>query len=252
MTTGQTTTSTDPRAMARAVVADLTGPGGQFELAVDDVLGTRLPVFTHRRRALHELLAESLTHGDRDYIVTATSRLTFARARCPGGVAGARRSVRTTASGPATGSRSPRPTPPSGSSPSGRPSRSARSPSATTPGGRSASWPTASRTRPRRWSWRTPSAPLLLEDCGVPVLSIETDVPRLCASYPDAPLPTCDVAEDDPAIILYTSRHLRPAQGCDPLAPQRALRRGVPPDERCAGRRVRRPRSTPATAPTCW
>ena len=39
---------------------------------------------------------------------------------------------------------------------------------------------------------------------GVRVLGLE-DVRRLSAAHPDAPLPTADVAEDDPAVILYTS-----------------------------------------------
>ncbi|UUZ59417.1 hypothetical protein [Nocardioides sp. B-3] len=88
MTTGQTTNSTDPRAMARVVVDQLTGPGGPFELSEEEVLGTRLPVFTHRRRAARAAGRVSgarrpRLHRHRD--VPAD----LPRARRPGGVAGA-------------------------------------------------------------------------------------------------------------------------------------------------------------------
>src|SRR5690606_11036934 len=59
-------------------VEQLTGPGGEFELREEEVLGTRLPVFANRARSLGEVLARSATHGDRDYIVTASRRLSFA------------------------------------------------------------------------------------------------------------------------------------------------------------------------------
>lgn len=204
MSNSQTTTSTDPRAMARAVVADLTGPGGPFELAEDDVLGTRLPVFTNRRRALHELLAESLEHGERDYIVTADSRLTFREHASQ--VASLARALRED----------------HGVRPGDRVAIAA----ANSPEWIVTFWATVSIGAVcvgynAWWSARelaygvehaTPTViiadakrAVLLEDCGIPLLSIESDVPRLSALHPDSPLPTCEVAEDDPAIILYTS-----------------------------------------------
>ena len=39
----------------------------------------------------------------------------------------------------------------------------------------------------------------------MPLLTVEEDLPRLAALHPDAPLPHAAVAEDDPAVILYTS-----------------------------------------------
>ena len=60
------------------MIAKLTGPGGEFELREDDVLGARLPVFANRARSLGEVLVRSAAHGDRDYIVTASRRLSFA------------------------------------------------------------------------------------------------------------------------------------------------------------------------------
>src|SRR5690606_15828373 len=59
-------------------VEQLTGPGGEFEMREEDVLGTRLPVFVNRARSLGEVLARSASYGDRDYIVTASRRLSFA------------------------------------------------------------------------------------------------------------------------------------------------------------------------------
>ncbi|WP_235736416.1 class I adenylate-forming enzyme family protein [Nocardioides alcanivorans] len=45
----------------------------------------------------------------------------------------------------------------------------------------------------------------LLAGADVPVLSVEADVPRLIEAHRGAPLPEVDVAEDDPAVILFTS-----------------------------------------------
>src|SRR4051812_9364607 len=72
------TTSTDPQAAALAVMAGLTGPGGPFELGREEVLGATMTVFRNRARSLGEVLADSLRHGDRYYLVTADRRITFA------------------------------------------------------------------------------------------------------------------------------------------------------------------------------
>jgi len=42
-------------------------------------------------------------------------------------------------------------------------------------------------------------------DPGTPVLSIESDVGRIMATNPGADLPTVDIEEDTPAVVLYTS-----------------------------------------------
>ena len=41
-----------------AAYARLVGPDGPFEMVTDDVLGTPLPVYRNRRRAMHEILAD--------------------------------------------------------------------------------------------------------------------------------------------------------------------------------------------------
>lgn len=70
-------TDADPRTAAATRAAALTGPGGPFEMSVEEVLGSPLPVFRHRRRSLRELLDASRAWGDRDYLVTERVRLSF-------------------------------------------------------------------------------------------------------------------------------------------------------------------------------
>lgn len=65
----------DPR--ATQVAAELTGPGGPFELSTETVLGAPLAVRRHRHRSLRELLDNSQTWGERDYLVTADRRISF-------------------------------------------------------------------------------------------------------------------------------------------------------------------------------
>src|SRR5439155_13615469 len=59
-------------------IAELTGPGGGWEIVEEDVLGERMPVFAHRVRSLRELLARSTRFGDRDYLVLDDWRIDFA------------------------------------------------------------------------------------------------------------------------------------------------------------------------------
>lgn len=56
----------------------LTAPGGPFEIGEDDVLGERMQVFVQRKRSLRELLADSAMFGDKEYIVLGDRRVTFA------------------------------------------------------------------------------------------------------------------------------------------------------------------------------
>lgn len=55
----------------------LTGPGGEFEIAQEDVLGVSMPVFRGRYRHLGALLEDSAQHGTADYLVTAERRISF-------------------------------------------------------------------------------------------------------------------------------------------------------------------------------
>ncbi|MFE7522908.1 class I adenylate-forming enzyme family protein [Streptomyces halstedii] len=195
---------TDHRSPALAAVAGLTGPGGRFELSDDDVLGTRLPVFTHRRRALHEVLHASAAHGDRDHIVTADRRVTFAEHAAQ--VASLARVLREEY-GIGEGDR-------------------VAIAAANSVEWIEAFWATVSigavavgfnawwSAREMAYGVENAEPALVLADarqsakldgCPVPVLSLEDDVRRFVTAHPDAPLPSADVAEDDPAVILYTS-----------------------------------------------
>ncbi|MFI9493942.1 MULTISPECIES: class I adenylate-forming enzyme family protein [Streptomyces] len=195
---------TDHRSPALAAVAGLTGPGGRFELSDDDVLGTRLPVFTHRRRALHEVLHASVAHGDRDHIVTADRRVTFAEHAAQ--VASLARVLREEYG-------------------IGKGDRVAVA-AANSVEWIEAFWATVSigavavgfnawwSAREMAYGVENAEPALVLADarqsakldgCPVPVLSLEDDVRRFVMAHPDAPLPSADVAEDDPAVILYTS-----------------------------------------------
>ena len=60
------------------VTDQLTGPGGPFEIVLEEVLGTRLPVLKSRPRSLREMLAASAGHGDREYLVHEERRITYA------------------------------------------------------------------------------------------------------------------------------------------------------------------------------
>ncbi|MFJ3144495.1 class I adenylate-forming enzyme family protein [Streptomyces halstedii] len=195
---------TDHRSPALAAVAGLTGPGGRFELSDDDVLGTRLPVFVHRQRALHEVLHASVAHGDRDHIVTADRRVTFAEHAAQ--VASLARVLREEYG-------------------IGKGDRVAIA-AANSVEWIEAFWATVSvgavavgfnawwSAREMAYGVENAEPALVLADarqsakldgCPVPVLSLEDDVRRFAGAYPDAPLPSADVAEDDPAVILYTS-----------------------------------------------
>jgi acyl-CoA synthetase (AMP-forming)/AMP-acid ligase II len=67
-------TTVDPTALR----ARLTGPGGPFELRVEDVHGIPLPVFANRRTALLDWLVESAAYGEREYLVQDGRRITYA------------------------------------------------------------------------------------------------------------------------------------------------------------------------------
>jgi acyl-CoA synthetase (AMP-forming)/AMP-acid ligase II len=68
-------TSIDPAAIRAA----LTGPGGPFELHLENVRGIELAVWAHRRHALHDWLADSVAFGDREYLVQGEQRVSYAQ-----------------------------------------------------------------------------------------------------------------------------------------------------------------------------
>ncbi|RSN62282.1 class I adenylate-forming enzyme family protein [Actinomadura sp. WAC 06369] len=190
---------------AMEIVQGLVGPGGEFELREEEVLGTRLPVFTGRARNLGAVLAASAAYGDRDYIVTATRRISFAEhAARAASLAKALRDDH-------------------GVRPGDRVAINA----ANSPEWILAFWAVlaAGGIAVAYNAWWTPAEieyalghtePVLViadakraeRTAGARVLTVEDDVPALAARYPDATLAALGVpeaAEDDPAVILYTS-----------------------------------------------
>ncbi len=66
-------------AIAASVRAELCGPGGRWETAVEDVLGVASLVFANRHRSLRALLAADTTaHGDLDGLVLGDTRISYA------------------------------------------------------------------------------------------------------------------------------------------------------------------------------
>jgi acyl-CoA synthetase (AMP-forming)/AMP-acid ligase II len=68
-------TGLDPAALR----ATLTGPGAEFELTAEDVRGAALPVFANRHTALRDWLVESAQFGEREYLVQGERRVTYAQ-----------------------------------------------------------------------------------------------------------------------------------------------------------------------------
>ncbi len=59
------------------IEAELIAPGGAFEITIEDVLGEPTKVFAGRNRSLREIVESSVNHGDNDYIVCEGQRITF-------------------------------------------------------------------------------------------------------------------------------------------------------------------------------
>jgi acyl-CoA synthetase (AMP-forming)/AMP-acid ligase II len=198
------TAAVDLQALAAEVVARLTGPGGEFEVVEQDVLGTSMPVFANRSRSLGAVLAATNAPADRDYIVTAERRLTYAEHAAAVASLAAELQRRY---GVGKGDR-------------------VAILAANSPEWIVAFWATVSlgavAVGYNAW-WTTPevayalghSAPKVLiadakraarlPDTDVPVLTMEDDLLELMRADPAALPATTEVDEDDPAAIVYTS-----------------------------------------------
>jgi long-chain acyl-CoA synthetase len=64
----------------REIEARITAPGGLFEVVTEDVRGTPMQVFKNRSRSLRALFEGARAHGDKDYIVYGDERVTYAQA----------------------------------------------------------------------------------------------------------------------------------------------------------------------------
>ncbi len=205
-----------PEDVARAEAA-LLAAGSPFELEEGDVLGERMSVFKRRARSLRDFVSASAAFGDAEHLMftdgATTRRITFRElGRLVASTAAALRDLH-------------------GVGPGDR---------VAILGANSAQWvisfwATVSLgavavglngwwTGPEiRWALADAEPRLLVADArrlarlndgdgdgggeptGVPTVVMETDFAALTSHAPDAPLPDVAIAEDDPAVILYTS-----------------------------------------------
>lgn len=203
--TGSQTAAADPQAAAARITAALTGPGGPFEMTVEDVLGAPVQMMRHRRGSLLEILDASVAWGERDYLVTAERRISFAEhAAAAGALAAALADRYGVGKGDRVGILA-------ANTPEWVVSFWAAQCLGAIAVGYNAWW--APREIAYGLKHTTPSvviadakrAALLREsDADVPVLTIEEDLPELIAAYSGA-APRVSLAQDDPAVILYTS-----------------------------------------------
>jgi acyl-CoA synthetase (AMP-forming)/AMP-acid ligase II len=188
------------------VEAQLIGPGGMFETVEEEVLGERLQVFKQRVPSLRAYLERSAGFGDAEYVIFGERRITFAEhARAVASVAKALRER-------------------FGVGPGDRVAILA----ANCPEWIVTFWATVSlgaiAVGLNGW-WTGDEILYGVGDCepkllvadakrlarlagsspGVPVVEIESGFGALWHHDLSAPLPDQPIAEDDPAIILYTS-----------------------------------------------
>ncbi|WP_058856349.1 class I adenylate-forming enzyme family protein [Nocardia jinanensis] len=201
------TTPADAARRLNEVITRLTGPGGRFEIGPEEVLGATLPVMRNRGRTLGDLVAASRAWKDRDYLVTADRRISYEQHL--DAVAALATALRDEYG-------------------VGRGDRVAVL-AANCPEWVIAFWATqclgAVGVGLNSW-WMPPEIEYGLGHCrptvlivdaeraalladidtaGIPVLTVEEDLPRLIAAHSGAELPRADIDEDDPAVILYTS-----------------------------------------------
>ncbi|MFI6517645.1 class I adenylate-forming enzyme family protein [Spirillospora sp. NPDC050679] len=187
------------------IMQRLTGPGGEFELREEEVLGTRLPVFAARARSLGEVLARSAAHGDRDYIVTARTRLGFAehaaRAASMARVLRAEHGVRP----------GDRVAINAANSPEWITAFWAAIAAGAVAVGYNAWWTrheieyALGHTEPKVVVADAKRAALTPARPGTRLLTVEQDVPEMALRHPGEEPDAPPAAEDDPAVILYTS-----------------------------------------------
>ena len=197
-------THADPAAAAQAVFAAIVGPGGPSEMRTQQVFGAPVQVFVERFRALHEVLADSVRHGDRPYVVTLESRLSFAdHATRVSSLAQELREVDGVVPGDRVMILS-------ANSVAWIESFWAVVSIGAIAVGGNAWW--SAREMTQALELTSPVLVLadakrreLLVDAGAPVVGLESDHERRATAHPNAPLPSADVGEDDPAVILFTS-----------------------------------------------
>ncbi|MCP4004140.1 MAG: acyl--CoA ligase [bacterium] len=188
------------------IEAQLTGPGGPFELAEEDVLGETQAVFRNRAGNLRELLAQSAERGDAEYIVYEDRRITFAQhARQVASVARALQERFDVRKGDRVAILA-------ANCPEWIISYWAVTSLGAIAVGLNGWWAAdeilygLADSEPKLLIGdRKRIARLAGEDVGVPVVEMEAEFRELVQYAPNAELPETAIDEDDPASILYTS-----------------------------------------------
>lgn len=199
------TQAVDLQALAAQIAGKLTGPGGPFEMTVEQVLGASIPVFRNRKRSLLELLEASRELGDRDYLVSSDKRMTYAEHYEAAGALAAALSKRYgIGKGDRIGILA-------ANTPEWVLTFWAAQRLGAIPVGYNAWWAPQEiaygleHTRPVVVIADAKRAALLAESgTSVPVLTMEGDLPELIREHAGE-YPETTVGEDDPACILYTS-----------------------------------------------
>ncbi|GEM32689.1 fatty acid--CoA ligase [Nocardia neocaledoniensis NBRC 108232] len=197
---------TDPQEFVAQVAAGLTAPGAPFELTVEPVLGVPIPVLARRQRSLRELLEHSLGWGERDYLVTEDRRISFAEhAAAAGALATALAERYGVGKGDRVGIFA-------ANGPDWVITFWAAQCLGAIPVGYNAWWAPPEiaygldHTTPTVVVADAKRAAVLAEaGTQTPVLTMDTDLPALIAEHGGGAIPNTSVAEDDPAVILYTS-----------------------------------------------
>src|SRR5262245_8591099 len=190
----------------REIEARITARGGLFEVVTEEVRGTPMQVFKNRTRSLRALFEAARAHGDRDDLVHADERVSYAQAY-------ARASAFANALREGYGV---------------RPGDRVAILAANRPEWVLAFWATVSIggvvAALNGW-WTEDEIRYGIGDCdpkvvigdrarlgrlggrgaGVPVIEMEAELAALEAEFAGRPLPDVEIAEDDPAVILYTS-----------------------------------------------
>ncbi len=189
-----------------AIEARLTGPGGPFEMTLEDVLGARMPVFKNRLRSLRALLEASLAHADKEYVVYEDRRISYAEhLRMVASVARALRERFGVEKGDRVAILA-------SNCPEWIVSFWAAQALGAVAVGLNGWW----AGDEIRYGVRDCDPKLVIADrrrlervskadLGVPVVEIETEFEKLVSHDREATLPDVGIAEDDPAAILYTS-----------------------------------------------
>lgn len=201
------TAPADTQQRLEEVFTRLTGPGGRFETAPEEVLGATMPVMRRRDRSVADLVAASRAWQDRDYLVTRDRRISYEQHL--DAVAALATALREDCA-------------------VGKGDRVAIL-AANCPEWVMAFWAAqclgAVSVGLNSW-WVPREIEYALRHCrptvlivdaeraarltgldtsGITVLTVEEDVPRLLAAHAGTELPSADIAEDDPSVILYTS-----------------------------------------------